>query len=377
MWIYLLCVIILILCHLTDPHGKNGRLLNISMFIVGFIFCGGYMTGSDWRSYELDYYDCDLSSYNYVEAGFVTLQLVLKTFGIGFWSFAVISKILTFIVIIKFCKKFTPGYFYLAFSCFLVFEGIAVFIDFPMQNAISFIISLYSIKYYETRCLKKYLIVNLVAFFMHYAAIIMLPLYFIRLKKVKTKYIFYIFIFFNVVITLFQSFFLNLLMNNLGEVGWIFQKYYDFYLTNLEETARFGISFGYLFHVVFFCFIIAQRDKIESLPYGNFLFMSGVLYPFIYKLSLTISILGRFEYFVSVPYFCSIAIALSNISFWKRKYVVFFVYIYMLLFTGRTVSSTWKFVPYTHIVMELFDNYPYSYRDNYNLKNSPYKNIEK
>ena len=69
----------------------RGLNVEILFFIfLSLIICGGYMTGSDWRNYEIDYYTSDFlnRNYSYSEPLFIylisTMKLIIPDFFVFF-----------------------------------------------------------------------------------------------------------------------------------------------------------------------------------------------------------------------------------------------------------------------------------------------------
>ena len=114
-----------------EQEDKSYYLFNKMLF-----FCFGYMTGSDWRIYENNYYRMsgfsDLISYSsssHEEIGYNFLVALANTLGIGFWPFHIALKCLVILTLFKTIESFNvcvSQYFVLYFAsvCF-------IFIDCP------------------------------------------------------------------------------------------------------------------------------------------------------------------------------------------------------------------------------------------------------
>ena len=159
-------------------------------------------------------------------------------------------------------------------------------------------------------------------------------------------------------------------INNLLD-GSFAQYYMDAYFSDEEGTLGKGISMGYLMHIIFFLGIIKYRKEIQQLRYGKALLLCGVLYPFLYRIGLTFWIFGRFELFVGILYCCAVGYILKFVPYKRTVIKVSFFYFALLVYTN--ITSSYKFIPYTNYFFEIGNDWTYYQRDNYNLKQSPYK----
>lgn len=103
---------------------------NSFVFLVAIIFCGGYMTGSDWASYELLYDKCsvsDLITYPH-EKGFYVLILLFKSVGISFFPFLIICKLWVFFSVAKYLQSQYHN-FYLTFAVCIATDALFLYVD--------------------------------------------------------------------------------------------------------------------------------------------------------------------------------------------------------------------------------------------------------
>lgn len=367
MLVYFFTLLLLFVVNQIDISATNVKIRRFVLLAVGLVFCFGYMTGSDWRQYEVQYYNPSLVGKE--EIGFFLLRSFLRYLHVDFWIFAIGTKIFIYYSVCRFCRLLSKDAFYLSLSLFIVLEGLAVLIDFPMRNAISMAVSLYGFKYYQQRNIFKYLLVCFLATSFHSASLILISLYFIRLERIKIKYIVAIFILFNVFLFFVDS--SNVQMYFLLLDGSNLQLYYDRYLDKTENALGKGFSLSYLLHVIFFFIILVNRERVLRFKYGRAMFLCGVLHPFLYRLGLVIPIFGRFEYFTSVFYLCVASKLVLTSKY--RQILVLVVYLYLFIFTYRTITANYKFIPYTNYLLEFYKDIPFPDREMYNYKNSPYK----
>ena len=89
MFVYLLLIVVLFITSYTRYNPQTEKLL----FVFFAIFlCFGYMTGSDWRVYESEYYSNFL--HRAVEPGYMFVSNFLANNGVDFWIFHTFTKVL-------------------------------------------------------------------------------------------------------------------------------------------------------------------------------------------------------------------------------------------------------------------------------------------
>lgn len=368
MIIYFFILLLTMIGHYVDPDGNNIKMWYTINFIIAFFICCGYTTGSDWRGYEYQYYDYKPFDF-YTEPGFVILQSIFQLLKIDFWHFALFVKFVLYTIIIKAIKEYVGFNCYFSLAYFYVLIGLFGFIDFPMRNMISVCIALYCFKYYCSGQKMKYFFFAGLSACFHYSGILMFLIYFIRLEKIRSRNLILLFVIFNIAISFIDIYVFDYINSMLD--GSFAQYYIDAYFSDEENTLGKGISIGYLMHIVFFLSIIKYRKEIQKLRYGKALLLCGVLYPFLYRIGLTFWIFGRFELFVGILYCCTVGYILKFVPY--KRSIIKISYIYFALLIYVNVTSSYKFVPYTNYFFEIGNDWTYYQRDNYNLKQSPYK----
>ncbi len=378
MFIYLLFISLLLVCHLIQPRVNSKNLELLAIPLVAIFLCMGYMTGSDWRGYELHYselYFEDVFSGRY-EPGFTLYQSIFRFLGVPFFVYNIISKLITFGVFYSIIKGFSPKYRYLCLMYYTCVSGYAVFIDYSMRNVMAVTIAMCSLKYYANRQMWKWMAASLLAVSFHTTAIIMFPLYFVRLANVKSKYILIVFVLFNIIMMAVQDSFFEK-VNFLANISEHAAAKYEHYATGIDDySSGKGLSLGYLFNVSIFLLILKFRKEIVSTyKYGEMLFVFAILHTFFYRIGLSVTIFGRFELYFSLIHCVAFACCINFIRIkLRRQIVLIIVFLFSLMSTYVTVTSNTKFVPYTNYLFHLNDNLNYNQRDNYNYINSPYKN---
>ena len=82
----------------NQPTNINKFIKRIYLFVTAVILCGGYMTGSDWRAYELLYNNASIQNIDtyFQEKGFYLLMIVFKNIGFSFFPFMIFLKFIVF-----------------------------------------------------------------------------------------------------------------------------------------------------------------------------------------------------------------------------------------------------------------------------------------
>ena len=181
MFIYFFLLILSLLTHYIPKAQKTTAELFI-VLILGIFFCSGYMTGSDWRNYEI--FRCRIctdATWNalfnpsrYLEPGYYFYMLLAKSIGLSFWPFFIITKFILYIINVRYIYKYTKEYFPLALSFFLFVFGLYLFIDNPMRNFIANTIYLYAFPLIFKRKFLSYCGLVLLATSFHYSSVILL-----------------------------------------------------------------------------------------------------------------------------------------------------------------------------------------------------------
>lgn len=88
MLVYVLLIILIFLSP-TIKYTRNSLEWYYFIVILSMVFyCFGYMTGSDWRSYEIMYEDANWVGLSnparYIEPGYYLIMLLAKTLHLDF-----------------------------------------------------------------------------------------------------------------------------------------------------------------------------------------------------------------------------------------------------------------------------------------------------
>lgn len=345
----------------------------IILSIVAIFICSGYMTGSDWRSYELYYNELSFGNFDSrMEYGFQIYSNIFKLIGLDFWTFIIINKLLVFILLVKSLRKWGVPIFLFLFL-FLPDVGYYLFIDNPMRNFLALAIWIVSIKYLFERNFFIFLCLSVFASFFHIVALIMIPLYFAVNLKIKNWMIIALFILFNIIAYNTERLFDNI--NAIANFSNILSSRIEPYLYTDNYISQ-TINFGTLHRTLFMFFLIFRRKHIENEnKYGTYCFNLAALSLLIYPFGMSMFVLQRFNLFIS-PFIiiCTILAINSFKNKSTRKTIMIVLLSYCILRTILLVTYDYRYVPYTnYIIYSIKDQKPSYYeRSNYNYLKSPY-----
>ena len=347
----------------NDYYIKTPVTKRLFVFISAIIFCGGYMTGSDWVNYELLYNDASFIGLKYYpkEKGFYLLMLIFKKIGLGFFPFLIICKLFAFTVLAKFISNNFKS-FYLPFTIFLASDALFLFIDNPLRFMIAFGIIVISYKYLLNRRFIPYLLLVVLASTIHISSAIMLLLYFSFLIKTYNKYI-SILIYFFAFVLLSPDLVLVFIERLIPSLKILIHYYLDKMVT--EEIQLFSI--GRIIYLLFFIIVVLNRDKIlKHKETGTKIYQFTIAMFYLMILGWIIPTFFRLSLFL-IPF---LYISLSIIILTKSKLQIFLKLFFVLYFTLSTVKeiySTYVYIPYSNYFTSLLvKEQSFSYRANYN-----------
>lgn len=365
--------------YISNSIKHRGTKMLFDYLIISFTMlfvCFGYMTGTDWRNYELSYqwinFDTFVSSIVFWEPGYIFLVSLFHVVNIGFWPFLITIKVVTFLSFCRFFKKYGKEKFFLIMTFFLSFYGYFFWIDNPLRNLCAFTIFLFAIDAICSNKRKVFFFATVLAILFHYSSIILLPMYWLSHSKFKTGSLVIIYL---IVTIIFLD--INLIFRIVDLLfGWfpiIQAKLYE-YSSSVDGKI---FSLGYILHNIFFILILMSRNKIESLQYGNIIFLGAVFYIFIFRLGLTFTVFMRFAMFFAALYSLAVIHVLDNLKIESKKIYLTYLLVVSMLSCFNSITKDYRYVPYSNYLEYIFKAKPsYEYRSSYNQTNSPYKSEE-
>lgn len=373
MFLYI-AVFILLLLPLFFDKGKFNRRNNIIYyFILPLFLCFGYMTGSDWRGYELSFeYNNLIDVFTYKkEIGYGLLGYLFKIVGLSFWHYSIAIKLVGYYIFLFFYKRFSEGnVFGLVF--FFVNTALFLWIDHPARNFCAIIIYLFSFKYIYERKFIKYLFVCLLASFFHLTALFLIPVYFVyRYYSNKTLIVF---IMVSLSLLLIQKTLFGFIEEYVFQIEFIENRLSNYMYSDYGYMEIAGSFWGLSIHTMIMVIMLLNRSKIEeNFKNGYFIVFMSVVFFFLLIIGLAFPILFRFSLFFATPYAIMITLLCISSSKLHKIPITFLCIIIPFLILIRDITSTYRYIPYTNYIEYIFEDKPsHYYRSEYNYRNSPY-----
>ena len=267
MILYISAFVFSFLSQFSTQLRVNKQWKFLFLFLLGVFLCSGYMTGTDWRSYEPMYEKIDFSNLffdYYAEPGYYIYMLLFKMFGIGFWPFFIFTKVICYVIFIKKLIYYSGKYFYLSLTFFIPWFGIYLFIDNPMRNLLAITVFICSIKYILEREKGKYFFMIFLAASFHVSSLIFLLFYFIGNSRVRTNVYIIYFVLFNLVFANREPL-IKVIDLLFGNIPYIAYKINAYVVEHNEAAEGRLLSLGMLFHILFFVLLLWKRKLIESI----------------------------------------------------------------------------------------------------------------
>jgi hypothetical protein len=354
---------------------KASKIRYFDVLLLSFLGCFltmGYMTGSDWRSYEMEYESLDKETLQGQEYGWYIYKSIFKILGIKFWHFFIFTKLLCYTLILNSLKKFSCVNYYWALLIFFGVFSLDAFIDNPMRNLIAGVIFLMSLSYIVERELLKFLFILLLASLFHTSALLMIPLYFVDKFDVNFKKVFLSFCLFVSLIFFAQVYFREIILFvvwNYG--GFLSERFNPVYLHESFYIRHPGVTWGFVFHYMLFGLIYFKKSEFERLKHGKLLFNLSFIYMIVYSISFMIWIFFRFRLYLFVPFsICVGYLPFFYVRFYTKLVSITCIVIVSFFVMKSTIKGSYKYIPYTNYLLEPERNF--DERSRFNFNHSPY-----
>lgn len=356
---------------------KNKNVTKFIVICVALFLCFGYMTGSDWRSYELMYEQYQLRDFSFLEFYeplFYLLTSLCEYLGVSFWTFLIVSKLVCFFIITNVLKKVSGNLYGWSLAFIIPLSFIYLFIDNPLRNLIAITIYSYGLMYFFE---KKYLIFILISLFaglFHITVFPVLLLTFLMNVRIKSKYIVIVYLIFFSILTFSPTTLTKLVVNLFSNISFISSKIEYYFLQENEFSEGSRFSLGLIIKLISFFLIIYSRKKIEQFPLGKYIFNGAILYLFLYRVGLSISIFSRYQLYFSLFYSVACILCYYSFAIYSRGIYKAYIILTIVLSVHTNILSKPVFLPYSSYLPYLFTEKPsFYYRSNYNYINSPVK----
>jgi hypothetical protein len=352
-----------------DNSRTNSRYLRLYTLWLYIFLCFGYMTGSDWRSYELDFYYTDFQDYirnirGLSEVGFWFVFFTLKTIFRDFFIVIGILKALYLYSLIKFLKTITDNWT-ASISILLPKSLVFMLIDNPLRFMTALIFVNWALYLFLQGKQKKGIVVLSMSVLFHNTCIILLPIFLFFPKFTKVLK-------FNNVALWVTYLAVFILFSDGGPVGSLLQQFqsrmvafgakdYSAY-TEIDEEAIFTL--GSILSIFIFTLLLLLRKKILSLQYGDLIFSCSVLSSFMGRILIFIP--TGFRLGIPLGYFSAIAFA-SIICKFRSSYYAKILLVYFLLTFSKALWTSYSYLPYSNAIPYILTSHkPYLERVEYN-----------
>lgn len=342
-------------------------------------YCFGYMTGTDWRSYEDWYYNLDFSKFYYGysrEPGYYLYMMLFNRLGVGFWPFFIFTKTVIFIIIYKTIFDYCRESGYVSLMYFLPWSGMNLLIDNPMRNCIAIAIFIVSVRFVIEHKFWKFLLCMLLAASFHFSALLMIFLYPLLNRNISTWVYVLLFLVINIIFA-DREILVGIITFSFGKIPYIQDKIISYLFMDSSFSQGKLFSFGMIWQIALFVLMLCYRERITGQiggEKGQFVFNAAMVYMLLLRFAMTIWNFGRFQLYFTV--FLAIAIGLLMLSFDFRSRIMYMcLLLAVACYTSYDkITSTARYVPYTnYLEYALKGEFPsYSQRYYYNIDHSPY-----
>lgn len=378
MLIYILLILLIFFSPIIEYTRHSAGWYSFIVILSMIFYCFGYMTGSDWRSYEELYQNVTweglVSPSRYLEPGYYLAMLLFKALGIDFWTFFIFLKCIIFLFFTNLIRKYSGKYFYYTYAVFLGISGLYLFIDNPMRNLIAIVIFYFGLKNAVNKHFVHFLGWVLLASTIHFSAITLIPVYYLFAYRLKNVYLLYVFVIINSILSIKKDWVDNFILNSIIQIPIFGLKVEEYFVS--ESIYSLGKIFSpkMLIYSCIFILFIKKRKEIEKRYNGKLLFDAAIFFLLFYRISLSYNILFRFNLYFEVFFIIAICILINYIPMNIRKYYVLFLLSFTLYSMNSTLTTTTVYVPYSNYFEYIFSPKPsFSYRNSYNEINSPYR----
>lgn len=334
------------------------------VFVVWlYIFlCFGYMTGSDWRMYELHFNSLNsFSRDTYIEFLFWKVFYLLKLAFVDFFLVIGILKCIYLSTILILLNKISKNW--LAAVClFMPISLNFMLLDGPLRFMCAGIfINLSIIQIINRKIVLAFTFAVISVFFHATSIIILLYLPLIKFNNFVYK------LNQGTIVALF--FFIAYFFSDIGPISSVFSyaqqqmifigtKDYSSYEIN-NNFALFTL--GAFLRYCLFLFVVFNKNNINN-KYGKTLYSLTIIYYFISQILLCVPTGFRLSIPLSIFISLFFAEILTTYKIWKLVLISYFT-----LFLGKDIYMGYVYIPYSNSIVYILDGHkPYNERYMYN-----------
>jgi len=344
-----------LLCFLGQKFKKKGFVF-LAYIIILFVTIFRYDIGADYQNYALE-----SSWLQDVLVGGLSLKYVLSEY-LKEPFFVVLTYIFSwsddvFVWVLSIYNSFSIILFYKILERYNIHAiGLFVYIstcilfqnwDWVRQSLVMFIF-IYSLRYIENRCVWKYMLSMLVSFFIHYSALVLIPVYYFNRIKINVRIlpILLSIAFVMAEIGVFTS------INNL--ISQLMSLYYGFPPDLSAISGEGGYrSMAYVLRVLWYISILFFSSNVVE-KHMSILYFIGALLFVMAPFNLYISRLGF--YFASLQIVIVPILLKKNVLSSFRKQIVVLLLVMQIAVYNKFISLNINgCMPYQTIFSEEFD----------------------
>lgn len=334
-------------------------------------FCFGYMTGSDWRGYELDFQN--MSSFNdrqrlgesNLEMGFWSVFYILKILIGDFFLVIGVLKILYLYSTISVIKKLTDKWL-CSMSILMPMSSCFMLIDNPLRFMVALVFINISLVYLiDNKKLKALFFILLSVLFHNTCILFLLLLPFLNGYKVILRFNnAIIFIAYLIVVYIFSG---DTIVGQIAEqikeqmliMG---GKNYSSYA---ETNSEAFFTLGSFINMVLMGGLLILRKDIVKMPNGELMFACSVVYFFFFRIFIFIPSGFR----IAVPFTYFLAAAFGTVITKKINILLkTIVIVFFVLLLSRKILVGYVYLPYSNSIPYIITEHkPYNERSQYNF----------
>lgn len=359
----------------TKPADKYRRLRKIYVAWLYIFLCFGYMTGSDWRNYEITYETgTGLKRFLSEPASWFVFSYFPSLIS-DYWIFAGIAKCCYLYTAKLLVSSITPKW--LSVLALLIPSQLAFML---IQNPFRFMLAagivnivLYLFIKYKTnpdyhnkKTIVKIFILTLLSVTFHNASVVLLiliPLLFLSntISKINSFLIF-ISYFIVTIVTSSLSF-----IHDLKQFSLIFLQRFmeisDYENYELEDNSSI-FSIGNMLKFLFLIYVLSSKKTIvKKFDNGGLLFGMTIIYFFVSRIVILIPTGFR----LALP-FITLYVVYTIYMLASKKILAQLIIIYTLASFGSQLWKSYDFIPYSNSIPYILTGHkPFQERHMYNL----------
>lgn len=338
-------IICLIIAYGADNICNKRNPLKPVLFIIVFLFMGlRYGVGQDYFFTYVPVFNSILhtGTANGVEPGYILYNKIIlffsKDYAFLFISIAFIFCLMIFLTI----KEYKVSWLFV--SVVFIAGGFYFYSFNVMRQCLTISMFYYSLKFVKRKKILLYMIINLLAFFIHKSAIIFIPLYFVLGRKfsIKTYTILLL------LIIILRSSVLPILFKLLEGTKYI--NYLTGYYNDSSSSKITVSQYLNIFCFVIYAYLSLKRDVSKDKSFTifmnvHFLGIISTVFVGIVPLIFRISTMFYLIQFVSVPYVIKYHISKN----YRLLFYFIFTMAYLMIFANQLINNGNNIIPYQTI----------------------------